>query len=79
MLSVLVVAMSFIGVGVKNYTESDDIARLIKPSRIYESYGYDTIDEWKAAFERDSLVQIGIGSGLVLLVAGIAVYNRRKN
>lgn len=78
MLSVSVVGISYIGIGVKNYTESDEIAQLIEPSRAYESYGYKSIDEWQTSFENESLKKIGIGLGIIALIAGIGVFNSRK-
>ena len=78
MLSILVIGLSFISVGIKNYSDSDEIAQMIEPSGIYQSYGYESIEEWKTSFENQNLIRIAIGVVIVGVFAGVIVFSKRK-
>jgi len=78
MVALLVVGISFVAVGIKNYSDSDKVAELIEPSNIYKDQGYKSIDEWKIFYEEKNLKNIFIGVGVFGLAAVLAFYKKHK-
>jgi len=78
MVAILVIAISFVAVGIKKYSDSDKIAELIEPSNIYKDQGHKSIDEWKTSYENQNLKNIFIGVGIFGAAVALAFYRKRK-
>lgn len=77
--TVLVIGLLFIITGVKNINGAPKIADRIAPSKVYENYGFSTIESWQAAFEKKNKNRIFIGIGLIVVTAGVVGIKKSLN
>lgn len=76
--TLLAVSLSFIVIGAKNLVDSEEIAVMIEPSKIYEQQGFASVEEWKESFETANRTNVFIGVGLLILAIVIVAVIRRK-
>lgn len=77
--TVLVIGLLFIAIGIKNLNDASVIADRIAPSKVYENYGFSTIEDWKSSFERKSKNKIYIGVGLIAVMSGVVVIRKSRS
>ena len=75
-IGALGIGISFIAVGVKNLTDSDELAKALELSRLYERDGYNSINEWKNTYENNNKQRILIGVFMIVAVGGVFAFRK---
>lgn len=77
-IGALGIGFSFIAVGVKNLTDSDELAKVLELSRLYERDGYNSINEWKSSYENNNKKRILIGVFMIIVVGGVFAFRKAR-